>query len=251
MKVLVLLKQVPDEEIQSEYQDVDILNDSDKNVLKEALDLRDDHGGSVTVMGFGPRSAEKILKEALTYGIDKAVLISDPEYCNLDVLGVSKIVAGAVGYLGTYDLVLCGRQAIDGDSAHMAAMTAGALQIPLIPYSKEIQIEGGKITAVCENDQGDQRIEAGMPAMVLSIREQNQNRFPAVPDIMKTYNGTYRTEILNNEQLKLNPEKKKVRKMRLYRQETQRAQKLCMLSGRDDSESARNLEQFLRERHVL
>ena len=87
--------------------------------------------------------------------------------------------------------------------------------------------------------------------MVLSIREQNQNRFPTVPDIMKTYNGTYQTEILSNEQLKLSPPKKKIRKLRTYQQETVRKQKLFMLSGKDDPESAKNLEQFLRDRHVL
>ena len=251
MEILVLLKQIPDEDVQTEYQDVDILNDSDKNVLKEALDLRDQYGGSVTVMGFGTAAAQKVVKETLTYGIERAVLVSDEEYRSMGISGVSKIVSEAVRHTGAYDLIMCGRQAIDGDSAHMAAMTAGALQMPLIPYSKEIVIEGKKITAVCESDQEDYRVEACLPAMVLSIREQNQNRFPTVPDIMKTYNGTYQTEILSNEQLKLSPPKKKIRKLRTYQQETVRKQKLFMLSGKDDPESAKNLEQFLRDRHVL
>lgn len=251
MNIVVLLKQVPDEKVQQEYQDVDVFNDSDKNVLKEALDLRNLYGGSVTVIGIGPRSAEKILKETLTYGIERAVLVSDLQYEDLDVAGISKIMAQAVNSLGTFDIVLCGRQAIDGDSAHMAAMTAGALHVPLVPYSKEIVLEGEKIQAICESDQEDHRVEAKIPAMVLSIREKNQNRFPAVPDIMKTYNGTYQTEIFDNSRLHAVLEKKKIRRLRRYEEKTAKKQKLLMLTGKDDAESAENLEQFLRDQHVL
>lgn len=76
MRFVVILKQIPDDSIKEEYQDVDQLNDSDKNVIKEALDLRDRYGGTVDVIGFGPLSAEDVMKEALTYGIDNAFLIN-------------------------------------------------------------------------------------------------------------------------------------------------------------------------------
>ena len=131
-------KQIPDDSIKDEYQDVDQLNDSDKNVIKEALDLRDRYGGTVDVIGFGPLSAEDVMKETLTYGIDDAFLISDPQFADMDVSQVAKIVAAVIKKLDPYDLVLCGRQAIDGDSAHMASMTSCALEIPLIAYSDEI-----------------------------------------------------------------------------------------------------------------
>ena len=75
MRFVVILKQIPDDSIKDEYQDVDQLNDSDKNVIKEALDLRDRYGGTVDVIGFGPLSAEDVMKETLTYGIDDAFLI--------------------------------------------------------------------------------------------------------------------------------------------------------------------------------
>ncbi|MFR4611191.1 MAG: hypothetical protein ACLT61_10800 [Anaerostipes hadrus] len=77
MRFVVILKQIPDDSIKDEYQDVDQLNDSDKNVIKEALDLRDRYGGTVDVIGFGPLSAEDVMKETLTYGIDDAFLIGD------------------------------------------------------------------------------------------------------------------------------------------------------------------------------
>ena len=85
MRFVVILKQIPDDSIKEEYQDVDQLNDSDKNVIKEALDLRDRYGGTVDVIGFGPLSAEDVMKEALTYGIDNAFLINDPQFADMDI----------------------------------------------------------------------------------------------------------------------------------------------------------------------
>lgn len=128
MRFVVILKQIPDDSIKEEYQDVDQLNDSDKNVIKEALDLRDRYGGTVDVIGFGPLSAEDVMKEALTYGIDNAFLINDPQFADMDISQTARIVAAGIKKLGPYDLVLCGRQAIDGDSAHMASMTSCALR---------------------------------------------------------------------------------------------------------------------------
>ena len=185
MRFVVILKQIPDDSIKDEYQDVDQLNDSDKNVIKEALDLRDRYGGTVDVIGFGPLSAEDVMKETLTYGIDDAFLISDPQFADMDVSQVAKIVAAVIKKLGPYDLVLCGRQAIDGDSAHMASMTSCALEIPLIAYSDEItEMKDGSVFATCMGDQMAYKVEAKTPAMILSIREKNKNRFPSVPDIM-------------------------------------------------------------------
>ena len=93
MRFVVILKQIPDDSIKEEYQDVDQLNDSDKNVIKEALDLRDRCGGTVDVIGFGPLSAEDVMKEALTYGIDNAFLINDPQFADMDVSQAARIVA--------------------------------------------------------------------------------------------------------------------------------------------------------------
>ena len=91
MRFVVILKQIPDDSIKKEYQDVDQLNDSDKNVIKEALDLRDRYGGTVDVIGFGPLSAEDVMKETLTYGIDDAFLIS-LTVCQNRLEGLSLII---------------------------------------------------------------------------------------------------------------------------------------------------------------
>ena len=230
MRFVVILKQIPDDSIKKEYQDVDQLNDSDKNVIKEALDLRDRYGGTVDVIGFGPLSAEDVMKETLTYGIDDAFLISDSQFADMDVSQVAKIVAAVIKKLGPYDLVLCGRQAIDGDSAHMASMTSCALEIPLIAYSDEItEMKDGSVFATCMGDQMAYKVEAKTPAMILSIREKNKNRFPSVPDIMKTYDGTYKTKILTNEDLNFSVTKRKVTQLRKYEVKSSKQQKLVII----------------------
>lgn len=251
MNSIVILKQVPDEEVKDEYQDVDKLNDSDINVLKEALDLRDQYGGTVTVMGFGPLSAQDILKETRTYGIDEAILITDESYKNLDVAQVAKIIASAVKKRGAYDLIFFGRQAIDGDSAHMAAMTAGALGIPLIPYSEQIEIEDHKCYAKCMGNQTNYKIETKMPAVALSIREKNKNRFPTVSDIMKTYDGTYQITVFTNDDLNVSIEKRKVTQIRKYKETNQNLKKQVVLDGSNEEEKAKKILDVLREKNVI
>ena len=243
MRFVVILKQIPDDSIKDEYQDVDQLNDSDKNVIKEALDLRDRYGGTVDVIGFGPLSAEDVMKETLTYGIDDAFLISDPQFADMDVSQVAKIVAA---------MILCGRQAIDGDSAHMASMTSCALEIPLIAYSDEItEMKDGSVFATCMGDQMAYKVEAKTPAMILSIREKNKNRFPSVPDIMKTYDGTYKTKILTNEDLNLSVTKRKVTQLRKYEVKSSKQQKLVMIGGKDEEEKAAQILQLLKQKSVI
>lgn len=252
MRLVVILKQIPDDSIRDEYQDVDRLNDSDKNVIKEALDLRDRYGGRVDVIGFGPLSAEDVIKEALTYGIDEAFLISDPKFADMDVSQVAKTTATVIKKFGSYDLVLCGRQAIDGDSAHMASMTSCALDIPFIAYSEEItEIKDQKVFAKCIGDQMTYNVEARMPAMILSIREKNKNRFPSVSDIMKTYDGTYKIKILTNEELRVSVTKRKVTQLRKYEVKSTKKQRLVMIRGKDEEEKAAQILELLKHKSVI
>lgn len=250
MNLLVLLKQIPDEEEKDQYQDVNLLNDSDKNVLKEALDFRDFYGGSVCVMLFGPLYGEEILKEAFTYGIDRAILVWDEDYKNQDIAGVAKVIAKAIETTGSYDLVLCGRQALDGDAGHMASITSCYLGYPLIAYSKEFNIIDKKIQAVCESDDSEIMVKTLMPAMVLSVREKNHLRFPSIPDIMKTYDGTYKIERIGKKELQIEPDLRKMYQIRCY-YKIMRDHKRKMLSGEDERESAQRLLQVLREQHVI
>lgn len=251
MKILVVLKQIPDHGTWEEYQDAGILNDSDKNVLKEALDLREAVGGYVDVMALGPTEGEDVLKEALTFGIDRAILVADPAYEGLDIRGAGKILGTAIRKLGPYDLILCGRQALDGDSAHMAAMIAGNAHLPLLPYTKEIRIQESTLTARCSGDQEDSYMECEMPVMALSIREQNQNRYPLVSDILKTYNGEYQVERICDQELKAEAENAKVKKIRTYMPVFEKKHQLKMLDGRTEEERADQILHVLRKLNFL
>lgn len=251
MEILVLLKQIPDESVWDDYQDVDSLNDSDKNILKEALNFRDKVGGSVTVMGIGPKAGEKVLKEALTFGVEKAILICDEAFSDLDIRGAGEVVAATVKETGPYDLILCGRQAIDGDSSHMAAMTSGALEIPLLAYSKEISLKDSRMQAVCAGDQEDYIVSSPFPVMILSVREQNQNRYPAVPDIMKTYHGEYKVEIIGNDRLGCIVPEKKVVQIRKYMPQNSKDRTLKMLGGKDYEECGRKVLEALKNLNFL
>lgn len=251
MNILVYLKQIPADDIAGDYQDTDRLNDSDKNVLEEALNLRDQEGGLVTVMVLGPYSGRKVLQEALTYGIDRAVLVSDQAFEDVDIAGAAGVLAEAIQKTGPYDLIFGGRQAIDGDAAHMAVMTAKNLQLPLIPYAKELQIDGRVIEAVCAGDQADSRIQAVMPAVILSIREQNQKRFPKVADILKAYDGTYRIETLDRLFLNIPRPEPKMRQLAKYFQENLQDRQLCMLQGGSEEEKGCQLLNVLHEMSFL
>lgn len=251
MKIIVVLKQLPDEENRQEYQDTDKLNDSDINVLKEALDLRDIYGGEVSAILFGPTRGEDLLREAFTYGIDHAILVSNEDYKDLDISSVTKILAEAIGQYDIYDLILCGRQAIDGDSAHMAAMLAGALDIPLLAYSSEIKIEDNKITALCDGDSTKYQAKTKLPAMVLSVKEKHQMRFPKIEDIMKTYDGTYKVQIITNKQLSDVKYQKKVVQLRKYPVEQTKKKDLKMLEGVSDAQKAEQILQILKQKNVL
>lgn len=252
MKTVVILKQLPDEDKKYDYQDTERLNDSDVNVLKEALDLRDLYGGKVIAMLFGPPRGEDILKEAYTYGIDQAILVSDEVYKDLDIASVGKIMAAAIHEIGDYDLILCGRQAIDGDSAHMAAMLSGALEIPLLTYSDGIDLKDDhKISVITEGDRARYQAETNLPAMVLSIKEQHKLRFPAMEDIMKTYDGTYQVEILTDQRLKQPEYQKKVTQLRKYPMKQIKKKKLHMIDEISDTKKAERILEILKEKNVL
>lgn len=251
MNILVYLKQIPADNANKDYQDTDCLNDSDKNVLEEALNLREQLGGSVTVMVMGPPAGEKVLQEALTYGIERAILVSDREFNDMDISGAAGILAEAIRKTGPYDLIFCGRQAIDGDAAHMAVMTAQNLALPLIPYSKEIQIHNKEIHAICAGDQIDSRVKALIPAVILSIREQNQKRYPKVSDIIKAYDSTCKIEILDALLLDIQVPKKKMQQIAKYTPNMVRTRHLSMLESGSDREKGIHILKILQSMNYL
>ncbi|MDD3169662.1 MAG: electron transfer flavoprotein subunit beta/FixA family protein, partial [Eubacteriales bacterium] len=149
--------------------------------------LKDLHGGHVTVLCMGPQQAKDALKEALAMGADEAVLLSDRAFAGSDTWATSTILAAAIEAIGDYDLIFCGRQAIDGDTAQVGPETAEFLNIPQVTYAKDIKVAGDRVQVTRFTEYGDYVIEAKMPLMLTAIKELNSPRLPSVRGIFKAY----------------------------------------------------------------
>ena len=138
MKIVVCIKQVPDTNEVKINQETgtlirdgvkSIMNPDDKNALESALQLKDKYGASVSVLSMGPPQAKEILREALSMGADEVFLISDRKFGGSDTWATATIIASAIEKVGDYDIILCGRQAIDGDTAQVGPEIAEFLDI--------------------------------------------------------------------------------------------------------------------------
>src|SRR6056297_553406 len=138
MKIIVCVKQVPDTtevKIDSETNTLirkgvpSIVNPFDRNALEAAVQLKEEHGGTVIVLSMGPPQAKDALKECLSVGADEAYLVSDKAFSGADTLATSYTLAAAIKKIGNYDLIICGKQAIDGDTAQVGPEIAEHLDI--------------------------------------------------------------------------------------------------------------------------
>jgi electron transfer flavoprotein beta subunit len=162
-----------------------VFNPEDMNALEEALAIRDAHGGSVTVVTMGLPAACQILREALCRGADRVVLITDRRAAASDTLATSYILSCAVRKLHP-DIVLCGRQAIDGDTAQTGPQLAQKLSLPLITYVEKIlSIEGGTIKAKRNIGNGNEVVTCKLPALLTVMETANTPRPSAAKKMMK------------------------------------------------------------------
>lgn len=185
MNIVVCIKQVPDtNEVRIDPEKgtlirdgvPSIMNPDDKAGLEIALRLKDEQGAKVTVLSMGPLQAEEILREALAMGADEAYLVSDRAFGGADTWATSCTIAGALKKLD-YDLVICGRQAIDGDTAQVGPEIAEHLQIANISYAEDIQLEGEEIVVKRHYDDGYHVVRAKLPALVTCLSEYTKPRY--------------------------------------------------------------------------
>lgn len=197
MKIIVCIKQVPDttdvkldpktgtlirEGIPS------IINHDDKNALEEALRLKDQTpGAEVIVMTMGPAQADVALREALAMGADSAILISDRAFAGSDTWATSLILKAAVNKIADYDIIFCGRQAIDGDTAQVGPQLAEKLGIPQVTYVQKLDIKDNKVICQRALEDGYQVISSNMPVVLTAIKELNEPRYASVGGIFDAY----------------------------------------------------------------
>jgi electron transfer flavoprotein beta subunit len=195
MNIIVLVKQVPDAsevKINRETNTLirdgvpSIINPYDRYAIEEALRLREKHGGKVTAVTMGPPQAAEALKEAVSLGADDVVLLSDPAFAGADTWATSYALSQGIRKIGDFDLIIAGKQAIDGDTAQVGPETADMLGIPFVAYIRKIeQVEGKKMVAERLMDEGYDVVETSLPALITVVKEINEPRVPSLKGKMK------------------------------------------------------------------
>ena len=187
MKVVVCIKQVPDTKGGVKFKPdgtldrgamLAIMNPDDKAGLEAALRLKDQYGAEVTVLTMGLPKADAVLREALAMGADKAVLVTDRVLGGADTWATSSTIAGALRNL-EYDLIITGRQAIDGDTAQVGPQISEHLGIPVISYAEEIKVDEAAKTVEVKRQFEDRYhiVRAKMPCLVTALSELNEPRY--------------------------------------------------------------------------
>ncbi len=185
MKIIVCVKQVPDTKGGVKFKPdgtldrgamLTIMNPDDKAGLEAALRLKDQYGAEVTVVTMGLPKAADVLREALAMGADKGILVTDRVLGGADTWATSQTIAGAIRNL-EYDLIITGRQAIDGDTAQVGPQISEHLNIPVISYAQEIKIDGDSVIVKRQYDDRYHMLKAKMPCLITALSELNEPRY--------------------------------------------------------------------------
>ncbi len=196
LKIVTLVKQVPDtHNIKGDAMKPDgtvnraalpaIFNPEDLNALEEALRIKEKYGGKITVITMGPPNASQVLRDSLFRGADEAVLISDRKFAGADTLATSYALSMAIKKLKGYDIILCGRQAIDGDTAQVGPQTAEKLGInQLTCVCNIVEVKDGSIKAERNIDGGFEILKTKLPVLITVTNDANTPRFPSAKKVL-------------------------------------------------------------------
>lgn len=198
MKCIVCVKQVPDTSgVVAVKEDgtmdraamATITNHDDLAAVEAALRIKDATGCKVVVVSMGPPPAEGMLRELLAMGCDEAVLVSAREFGGSDTYATSQILAAALDTIGLDDddIVFCGRQAIDGDTAQVGPQIAEKLHLPQITYAADVKKEGDTLTVKRMLEDGYMTIKAQTPCLITCIKELNTPRYMSVSGVFECY----------------------------------------------------------------
>ena len=207
MNIIVLVKQVPNttevkldpktgnlirEGIES------IINPDDRHALEAAVKLRQERGGKITVLSMGPPQAVDAVSEAMGMGADEGVLLTDRAFAGADTWATSTTLGMAIRTIGEFDLILCGRQAIDGDTAQIGPQLAEYLGVPQVSYVFDIEeVQKASITVKRRLEDGFERIRCTLPALLTVIGELNRPRYPRVDQLIDACRENARVRVWN------------------------------------------------------
>lgn len=195
MNVIVCIKQVPDTtEVKIDPVSKNlvregvksIINPFDMYAIEEAVRLKEKHGGKAIVLTMGPPQAEAVLREAISLGCDEAVLVSDRAFAGSDTLATGYTLSKAIEKIKDYDVVICGKQAVDGDTAQVGPGIAATLDIPQITYVRKIEeIKDKTIRAERATEEGYEVVESSLPCLITVVKEINTPRLPSLKGKIK------------------------------------------------------------------
>ncbi|MGE5587736.1 MAG: electron transfer flavoprotein subunit beta/FixA family protein [Clostridia bacterium] len=294
MNIAVLIKQVPETtevKINRETNTLmregvaSIINPFDMYAIEEALRIRERHGGKITVITMGPPQAEEALRQALALGADEAVLLSDRTFAGADTLATSYTLAKAIEKSGGFDLIVCGKQASDGDTGQVGPEVAENLNIPHVTYVRKIEElspgagpaagSGGDTLggASSENDasgddgsrgargfirvqrmteEGYEVIESPLPALITVVKEINEPRMPSIKGMLRAKKAaitTWTAVDLGVDPGRVGLAGSPTRVIRVFTPEHRRGGEI--IEGATVQEKVRNLVAKLKETHLV
>ena len=195
MNIIVCIKQVPnttDVKIDPVTNTLvregveSVINPFDTYAIEEAVRLKERFGGKVTVISMGPPQAENALKEAISLGCDEAVLVSDRKFAGSDTWATSYTLSCAIRKAGAFDIIICGKQASDGDTAQVGPGISTHLDIPQVTYVKKIEeIANNKAKVERMTEEGYDIVETPLPCLFTVVKEINTPRLPSLKGMMK------------------------------------------------------------------
>ena len=198
MKIIVCVKQVPDTKGGVKFNPdgtldrgamLTIMNPDDKAGLEAALRLKDQYGAEVTVLTMGLPKAEDVLREAMAMGADNGILVTDRVLGGADTWATSTTIAGAIRNIKDYDIIITGRQAIDGDTAQVGPQIAEHLGIPVISYAEGIEVEGDSVIVKRQYEDRHHMLKAKMPVLITALSELNEPRYMTPGGIFDAYDA--------------------------------------------------------------
>lgn len=214
MNIIVCIKQVPETtevRINPETNTLiregvkSIINPFDMYAIEEGMRLKEKFAGKVTVITMGPPQAELALREALSLGCDEAILICDRAFAGSDTWATSYTLSGAIKKIGNFDLILCGKQASDGDTAQVGPGISAHLDIPQVTYVKKIEeLKDGVMRVERMMEEGFEIIETPLPALLTVVKEINEPRLPSLKGMMRAKGA--KITVWTQKELNLNPQ---------------------------------------------
>jgi len=214
MNIIVCIKQVPETtevRINPETNTLmregvkSIINPFDMYAIEEAVRLKERFGGKVSILTMGPPQADSALREAISMGADEGFLVCDRAFAGSDTWATSYTLAGAIRKIGAFDLIICGKQASDGDTAQVGPGISTHLNIPQVTYVKKVEEATDKSMRLERMlEEGYEIIETPLPALLTVVKEINEPRIPSLKGLMRAKSA--KITMLTQKELDLDPQ---------------------------------------------